>query len=72
MRDFGALEECDFRLGLCIDLSCFFGAFQAALFDVPRMMCGCSEPFCAQAVEEHIAATVDMFLRAYSPCRGRA
>ena len=37
-----------------------------------RMMCGCSEPFCAQAVEEHIAATVDMFLRAYSPCRGRA
>lgn len=35
-----------------------------------RMMCGCSEPFCAQAVEEHIAATVDMFLRAYSPCRG--
>ncbi len=37
-----------------------------------RMMCGCSEPFCETAIEDHINATVDMFLRAYSPCRGSA
>lgn len=36
-----------------------------------RMMCGCSEPVCETAVEDHINATVDMFLRAYEPrCRG--
>lgn len=35
-----------------------------------RMMCGCSEPFCDQAVDDHINATVDMFLRAYAPSRG--
>lgn len=32
-----------------------------------RMMCGCCEPFTDTDVEEHLEATVDMFLRAYSP-----
>lgn len=55
---------------VCRATSQFFCLLKGELH--ARMMCGCSEPLCAQAVEDHIAATVDMFLRAYSPCRGRA
>lgn len=33
-----------------------------------RQLCGCSQaPFCKAEIDEHIAATVELFLRAYSP-----
>ncbi len=32
-----------------------------------RLLCGCGQSLSAQDVEEHVAATVDFFLRAYTP-----
>lgn len=32
-----------------------------------RLLCGCGQPLSAQDVDEHVAATVDFFLRAYTP-----
>ena len=32
-----------------------------------RMECGCTEPFGQHEIDDHISATVDMFLRAYTP-----
>ena len=32
-----------------------------------RLLCGCCEPFTDADVTEHLEATVDMFLRAYTP-----
>ena len=34
-----------------------------------QLVFGCSDPLCAQAVQAHLAATVDLFLRAYAPSR---
>ena len=35
-----------------------------------RQLCGCAEaPFAESEVDDHVKATVDMFLRAYSPTR---
>lgn len=34
-----------------------------------QLVFGCSDPMCAQAVQAHLAATVDLFLRAYATSR---
>ena len=34
-----------------------------------RMICGCPEPLAPADVQRHVAATVDLFLRAYGPGR---
>ena len=34
-----------------------------------RMVCGCPEPLAPADVQRHVAATVDLFLRAYGPDR---
>jgi hypothetical protein len=35
-------------------------------------MCGiCAEPLTQEAIEHHLAATVDFFLRAYAPQNGQ-
>ena len=36
-----------------------------------RQLCGCAEPFTRAAVETHVHATVEFFLRAYAPCPNR-
>jgi len=37
-----------------------------------RLLCGCSTPMSERDIDAHVRATVEFFLRAYSPCPGRA